>query len=120
MIDDGIYGLDYIAPNGDMCDGIGSLLVVLREGKILGSDNLGGVFSGNYEFSLEEALNKIYVRMRIPPRGELVTGYAAGPEGAILDIVGAVTRTEAVTVTRVEVAGEPIDVRLTYIGPLPN
>jgi transcriptional regulator with XRE-family HTH domain len=120
MFDEGIYSLEYRVAAADPSETLGTALAVLRNGKILGSDRWGGVFSGRYEFDTLEAVNKVHVRMQVPPDGELVTGFAAGPAGAILDIVGAFDRAAPVAETTVEVGGRPVDVRLRYLGPLPN
>ena len=119
MLDEGLYGLVYRGEDGGLPDG-GNALAVLRNGKIFGSDRDGGVFTGSYEFDPVNELNKVHVRMQIPPDGRLVTGYAAGPEGATLDIAGAFERAAPVASISVEAAGRPIEVQLTYLGPLPN
>ena len=64
--------------------------------------------------------NRVHLRLSVPPDGTLVTGFAAGPEGASLDIVGAFERAAPVSSIVVEAAGQPIGVQLTYLGPLPN
>ena len=56
----------------------------------------------------------------VPPEGVLVTGFCAGPKGATLDIVGTFERTAAKMVTVVDVCGTPVEVQLTYLGPLPG
>lgn len=119
MLDEGIYGLNYKGENMGELDGE-SALAVLRNGKILGSDRNGGVFMGSYEYDPKRELNKVHVRMQVPPDGVLVTGYSAGPDGAVLDIVGAFERASPVATTVVEVAGRPVEVQLTYLSPLPN
>ena len=88
MLEDGIYGLWFAASqNGEPENGSG--LAVLREGKVLGSDPLGAVFTGTYEFDAARQLNKVRLRLDVPADGVLVTGFSAGPSGATLDIVGA-------------------------------
>ena len=119
MLDDGIYGLRYTALCEGQPDG-GSGLAVLRDGKILGSDPWGGVFSGSCEFDPKARRNKVRVRFDVPPEGTLITGFSAGPTGSVLDIVGDVEATSPSAVTVVEVAGTPVNVELTYLGPLPS
>jgi len=118
MLEDGIYGLRYTA----LCEGkpdAGNGLAVLRGGKILGSDPWGGVFAGSCEFDPEARLNKVRLQFDVPPEGTLITGFSAGPTGAVLDIVGAVEAASPSAATVVEVAGTPVSVELTYLGPLP-
>lgn len=119
MLEDGIYGLQYTAAHEDAREG-GQALAVLRDGKILGSDPWGGVFTGTCEFDPAERLNKVRLRFDVPPEGILITGFSAGPAGAVVDIVGAIARTPAEATTVVDVAGTPVSVALTYLGPLPN
>jgi len=118
MLKDGLYGLQYLARHEGGADG-GSALAVLRDGKILGSDPWGGVFVGSCEFDPKARLNKVRLRFDVPPDGTLITGFSAGPSGAVLDIVGAVQNPAANAATVVEVAGAPVRVELTYLGPLP-
>jgi hypothetical protein len=96
MLEGGIYGLWFAASqNGEPENGSG--LAVLREGKVLGSDPLGAVFTGTYEFDAARQLNKVRLRLDVPADGVLVTGFSAGPSGATLDIVGAFAGTSAET-----------------------
>ena len=119
MLSEGVYGLAYRGEDGGLPDG-GIALVVLRNGKIFGSDRDGGVFSGSYEFDPISALNKVHVRIQMPPEGRLVNGYTAGPEGATLDIAGAFERAAPVSSITIQAGGRPIEVQLNYLGPLPN
>jgi hypothetical protein len=102
MLENGIYGLRFAASHdGEPADGSG--LAVLRDGKVLGSDPLGAVFTGTYEFDAARQLNRVRLRLDVPPDGVLVTGFSAGATGATLDIAGA-----------------PVGVQIRYLGPLPN
>ncbi len=119
MLDEGLYNLEYrsaVCGDGEC----GSALAALRNGKILGSDRWGGVFMGSYDFDPVTERNSVHLRLSVPPEGRLVTGFSAGPEGATLDVVGSFERAAPVTTARALIAGEPLDVTMTYIGPLPN
>lgn len=117
-LDDGIYALTYSANEDDQpCHASG--LAVLRNGKILGSDRLGGVFSGSYAYDEKRRTNTVHVRMTVPDGGVLVTGFAAGAEGAIIDIAGSFDHAAPTAMSTVTVEGAPVDVRLTYLGALP-
>lgn len=119
MLDEGLYNLEY--RSASCGDGeCGSALAALRNGKILGSDRWGGVFMGSYDFDPVTERNSVHLRLNVPPEGRLVTGFSAGPEGATLDVVGSFERAAPVTTARALIAGEPLDVTMTYIGPLPN
>jgi hypothetical protein len=104
MLEDGIYGLRFAASHdGEPEDGSG--LAVLRDGKVLGSDPMGAVFTGSYEFDPARQLNKVRLRLDIPADGVLVTGFSAGPAGATLDIVGAFASASAETTAFIQIAG---------------
>lgn len=119
MLANGIYDLRYSTAHEGTSDA-GSGLAVLRDGKILGSDPWGGVFVGSCEFDAAACINTVRLRFEVPPEGKLITGFDAGPTGAVLDIVGAIADGAPAAMTVVEVAGAPVNVELTYIGPLPN
>ena len=138
MLSEGLYGLDYQAagepqdvggpdfkfsdlhqPDVHQPDVIGSGLAVLRAGKIIGTDCCGSVFFGACEYDRQHRVNRVSVRLRVPPGGELVTGVPTGSDGAMFDIVAAINEASGPHAT-VEVAGRPVTVKLTYIGPLPH
>lgn len=119
MLDEGIYGLKYMVRHaGEPESGDG--LAVLRSGKILGSDRWGGVFAGSYEYDPVTKANLVHVRLEMPPEATLVTGFSSGPEGATIDVVASLDRAAPVSSAVVEVAGRPLEIELTYLGPLPN
>lgn len=117
MLANGLYDLRFQSIASEHDSG-GSALAVLRNGKILGSDPWGGVFAGSCEFDTQARATKVRVRLGVPPEGQLVTGFSAGPEGAVLDIVGAFKHDTPETVVRV--AGAKVKLHLTYLGPLPS
>ncbi|MCB1519714.1 MAG: helix-turn-helix domain-containing protein [Hyphomicrobiaceae bacterium] len=119
MLDEGLYNVEYRSTCVEMPDG-GNALAVLRNGKILGSDRWGGVFMGSYDFDHAMERNSVHLRMNIPPEGVLVTGFHAGEEGATIDIVGSFERAAPVTMATANVGGFPVEVTMTYLGPLPN
>jgi hypothetical protein len=106
-------------PRASACRPRVAALATLRDGRILGSDPWGGVFSGSCRFDAEKRLNTVELRLELPPDGRLITGFSAGPAGASLDIVCAFEGTAPKIATMVEVAGAPVRVELTYLGPLP-
>lgn len=123
MIDEGLYNVEYRSTGhrGDDADAAGgSALAVLRNGKILGSDRWGAVFMGSYEFDPVSETNAVHLRLHVPPEGELVTGFAAGPEGAIVEVTGQFDRAAPVSRAVADVAGRSLEVTMTYLGALPN
>lgn len=119
MLEDGLYGLRYTTLHEGKAD-TGSALATLRNGRVLGSDPWGGVFIGSCTFDPETGHSKVHLQFDVPPDGTLITGFFAGPAGAVLDIVGALEGASPSTATVVEVAGTPVSVELTYLGPLPS
>lgn len=118
VLREGLYGLDYMAAS-HIPNVIGSGLAVLRAGKIIGTDRCGSVFIGACEYDRQHCVSRVSVRMQVPPDGELVTGAPTGADGAMIDIVAAIEPGSDGRLT-VEVAGKPVTVTLTYIGPLPH
>src|SRR5688572_32639123 len=115
MLENGIYGLRFAASHdGEPADGSG--LAVLRDGKVLGSDPLGAVFTGTYEFDEARKLNKVRLRLDVPPDGVLVTGFSAGTTGATLDIAGAFSGSAPDTTAFIQIAGAPVGCRSGILG----
>lgn len=119
MLEDGIYGLRFVASDGAE-EGQRGGLAVLREGSVLGSDPLGAVFTGTYEFDAKRQLNRVRLRLDVPPDGVLLTGFAAGPHGATLHVAGAFPGASVDTTAFLQIAGAPMGVEIRYLGPLPN
>jgi hypothetical protein len=118
MFEDGLYGLAYAAGRERM-PGEGSALATLRRGRIMGSDPWGGVFTGSCKFDAARHLSTIELRLDVPPNGELITGFSAGPAGASIDIVAAFEGAAPKLSSVVDVAGRQVRVEITYLGPLP-
>lgn len=119
MLSDGLYVVDYAAGLSTP-DLAGSGLAALRRGKVLGTDRRGGVFQGWYDYNRETARSHVSLRLQIPPDGELVTGFSAGESGATIDIVAAIEPCADASSLTVQVAGRPLEVKLTYLGALPS
>lgn len=117
MLSEGVYELDYHAAIANPAE-IGSGLAMIRDGKILATDRCGSVFMGSYDDDTCSAQGHVTVRLRFGP-GELVTGRAFDENGAEFEIVTMVAGRDKLEAT-IDVAGEFVKVRLTYIGPLPG
>ena len=119
MIDDGVYGLSFEAPAVPGAEQLASEgLAVLRGGLILGSDPHGGVFRGRYHYDPACGEAVVEVQLAIPPHGVLLTGLAAGPEGAFVDVSGRFRPRHPISSAVVEIAGAPVAVELRFMGPL--
>jgi hypothetical protein len=119
MLANGLYDLRFSAVHEGMSDA-GTGLAMLRDGRILGSDPWGGVFVGSCEFDPADRINTVRLRFEVPPDGKLITGFDAGSDGAVFDIVGTLPADASHATTVVDVAGAPVNVELSYLGPLPN
>ena len=95
-------------------------MAILRGGHTLGSGRWGGVFHGSHSFDRSTGLNHIHITLEVPPERCLVTGFCAGAEGALVDIVGAVRSDGRGASAVVEVAGAPLEVALIYLAPPPG
>jgi transcriptional regulator with XRE-family HTH domain len=116
MLDEGIYHVVYKGETNDE----GAATLVLRNGKISGTDIAGGSFDGTYVFDPATGLNTVMLAMRVPPGVELVTGLSSGPFGATVPILANLKRAAPRSTATVNVAGRPVEVQLTFLRPLPN
>ncbi len=118
-LDEGIYRIAYHGKaNGEPDND--HALAVLRNGKIMGSDRHGGVFTGTYEFDAAREINVVHLRVEVPPFGTLVNGFSAEAHGAAFNITCKFERPAPIAKTSIHIVGRPIDVALSYLGPLPN
>jgi hypothetical protein len=126
MFDDGVYGLTLrtcYSPEGPVSgssDESGEALAILRNGTILGSDRWGGLFSGTYVLHAPTGKIDVHVWLEVPAEAELITGFSAGPEGAVFEIAAALDWGKPKSSTTVDVHGRPIVIEFAFIGPLPN
>lgn len=114
---DGVYGLSFSRGDGQIS---GQGVAVLREGRIAGSDRGGGVFTGSYAFDPRTTRNAVKLTISAPPSGVLVNGITAGPGGTVFDVSALLDRPQPTSTVIVEAAGLPIEIELSYLGPLPN
>lgn len=113
-LNDGVYEIAYI---GHDVDGAhhGVLFAILQHGIILGCDRGGCIFTGTV---IPSEPDQFQMTLDVPPFGVLVNGYRAGPHGAFLQIEGQMRKSDLGDGLYVTIASEPIEVRLTYMGPL--
>lgn len=116
MLRTGIYELAYRQPQSRDPADAGKALAILRDGVILGSDKFGGVFSGSYMLDPATQCASVRLKLAVPPSGELVTGYVAGAEAELIEIVADL---DELTEFVADVGGVAIKVSLSYLGPLP-
>ena len=119
MLTDGIYRIVYKSRAGMDDDG-DCALAILRGGQITGSDKHGGVFLGTYECSAATGRDVVQLRLEVPPGGMLVTGLDGGPAGTAIEISATFEPLSRMSKVQVTIAGQPVDIELAFIGPLPN
>jgi hypothetical protein len=118
MFRNGIYKVFYRSARDDD-DFTEHALAVLRDGQIIGADKLGGVFTGSSGASAA-CRDGIDVNFNVPPGGELVTGFVAGPAGAAIKIKTKLDPEKIAQFATIEIAGEPVEIELIYMGPIPK
>jgi hypothetical protein len=118
MFRNGIYKIGYRSPLHDEGSGEHALAIV-RDGQIIGSDRLGAVFTGETEWPAR-SLNWLTVELTVPAGGELITGKIAGPEGATLTIQSHLDPEKLGQFAVIDVAGDPVEIQVCYLGPLPE
>ena len=118
MLADGIYRIQYHARAGGEDDG-DSALAVLRDGRIMGSDKHGGMFLGTYRSDPASGHANVNLRFDVPANGMLITGQSGGKRGRSLDIAIAFEPRQGTTKAVVDLAGQPVAVELSFVGPLP-
>jgi hypothetical protein len=123
MLVDGVYGLTIErATVRRRTSESAEALAILRNGRILGSGQLGGTFTGTYKVDCA-GQDIITVHITMGPQRELLNGFRSGHEGATIDVEAAFDR--AVTVHRehllkFEIGGRPMTLRADFLGPLPD
>ncbi|MBA4130017.1 MAG: hypothetical protein C0519_01185 [Hyphomicrobium sp.] len=120
-VHDGLYSLRYGPPGvplnpGEKGDGI----ALLKAGRIVGSDAGGGKFEGSYRFDSARQTYHFRVWLRVPPEGQLMTGLETGQAGALVEVVADLDRPDPFATTVAHVEGRPLNLTLTYLGPLPG
>ena len=108
---EGIYGVSYTSADGQER---GRGLVVLRAGKLTGSDIEGNLFSGSYRFDRAKSANSVHLRLGTMD-GESVDSGRVGVE-ASFTISGA----NPVAHTTATIGRDLYDIELRLLGPLPK
>ena len=114
---DGVYELfyrhdDVSNPSSD------SLLLVMRQGQLLGADRWGGLISGHCRFDPSTGRHRFDVVFDAPAHGTLVTGNAPPSAAQPIELVTDVPDTGRATGT-IDLFGASVTLELQYRGPLP-
>ena len=114
MLKDGLYELLYRSDTPAAASD--SLLIMLRDGKVLGSDQWGGVLFGECRYDRDTGRHGVNVRLQVPPGGILITDPTPRPEGCIIDIKMTLNDADEGGSGVVDVAGQPVRIELVYKG----
>lgn len=122
MFRNGIYKVYYRSAGGSE-EFTEHALAVLRDGHIIGADKLGGVFNGTSNCGPGDrapSRDVVNVSFAVPPGGELVTGFVAGPQGAAIKIKSRLDPEKIAQFATIDVGGEAVEIELIYMGPVPE
>jgi len=118
MLSEGVYKVVYFDDEQPSA-AFEPMLLILRSGAVTASDALGGVYFGEFE-SGANGLLRLTGSADIPPDGELVTGYVAGADGATVPLSIEISPESMQRRQTVTVGGRPVEVEISYLGPLPE
>lgn len=119
MVNEGVYMVSFAAEAAapERAERV-EAIAVLRDGRLLGSDPNGGVFTGCYRYDADRGKALVDVELAVPPHGVLVTGLTAGPDGLTLALSGRFDPPRPVSSAVLDVAGEAVAVELRFLGRL--
>lgn len=117
-IKDGVYELFYSCDDGGG-RGADSLLLVMRQGRLIGADRWGGLVTGRCEFDRPSRRHRFLVELDVPRDGILVTGAPAPCAKQSIELVADLSGAPYNATGMVELFGERISLELLYRGPVP-
>jgi hypothetical protein len=113
---DGLYKIVYSA-DAQPVVAPDEALAVVRRGRIFASDRHGGVYRGVDAASHANGCS-LTIAADVPPRGELVTGFSGGRNGATAAIEAVLDPTAQVQRAVIHIEGAPLEIDITYLGQL--
>lgn len=117
-IKDGVYELFYRIETETQTASSDSLLLVMRQGQLLGADRWGGLISGHCRYDEPTGRHHFEVMFDGPPDGILVTGAAPPANTRTIELVAEAAGSGKAT-GMVDLFGESVSLELQYCGPLP-
>ena len=98
------------------------VILVCRAGRLFGADPSGRVYTGVLHADAREALRSSLLKAayEIPRKGRHAPNPDPGRAGRMVPISGAIDPSARCQSTTVLVGGKPIDIEITYLGPLPQ
>jgi hypothetical protein len=99
----------------------GRLILVCRGGRLFGADPKGRVYTGRLETERRSVvrLSILTGTYEIPIRRPAMRRLHAQHPNVHVSVTGAIDPSAQVQSTTICVGGRPIDVEITYLGPLP-
>lgn len=111
---DGIYGIAYRAEGeAHQCRG----MAVLRRGKLSGADADGNMFSGDYVFDRARGTNTVHLTLELGAQS--VEGVMPLSDDTV-EMDFCIGGGALVVQANALIAGEPFEIELRFLGPLPE
>ncbi|MGQ0455940.1 MAG: hypothetical protein ACT4OU_02635 [Hyphomicrobium sp.] len=119
MVRDGLYKIVYPVSEQPLRE-FDEALAIVRRGRIFASDRHGGVYRGYGAAPAEGQACRVALTAEVPAGGELVTGFDGGGDGALTAIFGDLDPCARRQHAVIHVAGAPLEIDVSYLGPLPS
>jgi hypothetical protein len=120
MLANGIYEILYRAEVDDTWNSE-SLLIALRDGCVIGSDELGGLFHGRCEFDPTTNSQRVRINLEIPAGGTLITEREPRHAHETIQLSASFpNRPKCVKYQLVKIAGQTVRVKVRFKGAIPN
>ena len=119
MIEDGFYSLSFFHAGQEPMDSA-QTVALFRDGRLLGSDPLGGVFSGRYSPCHWDHEIGLEGRFVVPRHSVLVTGQRTGDSPVTLAFSGWLDARCRQRRGTIEIGGRWLSVQLTFMHGVPH
>jgi hypothetical protein len=119
MFRDGLYKIAYPVFAQSLRE-LEEAVAVVSRGRVFASDRHGGVYRGAGVPTADGRGLQVEMTATVPADGELATGFEGGRYGALAAISGYVDPAAPSQHAIVQISGMPIEIEISYIGPLPS
>lgn len=116
-IADGVYELFYSCDSAQ-AGASDSLLILVRDGRLIGADRWGGLITGHHILDEETGGHRFVVELDVPANGILVTGAQPPAAKRTIELVADLSGAPYNARGRIDLFGAPVSLELVYRGPL--